>query len=213
MSRNIADLRRDYALAELDETSVNPDPIEQFHAWFDDAIKAEVPEPNAMTLATVDGDGRPHARIVLLKDADADGFVFYTNYQSAKGAELAVNPHAALVFLWKELERQVRIEGVVSPVSSEESEAYFRARPRGSQIGALASNQSRVVTNRETLDRRFAELDARYRDRDIPRPAHWGGYRLSPEVLEFWQGRQSRLHDRLRYLRTDEGWTLERLEP
>jgi pyridoxamine 5'-phosphate oxidase len=213
MSRNIADLRRDYALAELDETSVNPDPIEQFHAWFDDAIKAEVPEPNAMTLATVDSDGRPHARVVLLKEAGADGFVFYTNYQSAKGAELAVNPHAALVFLWKELERQVRIEGVVSPVSVEESEAYFRSRPRASQIGALASNQSRVVTDRDTLDQRFAELDALYRVQDIPRPSHWGGYRLSPELLEFWQGRQSRLHDRLRYLRTDEGWTLERLEP
>lgn len=213
MSRNIADLRRDYALAELDETSVNLDPIEQFHAWFDEAVKAEVPEPNAMTLATVDGDARPHARVVLLKDADAGGFVFYTNYQSAKGGELAVNPHAALVFLWKELERQVRIEGVVSPVSTEESEAYFRSRPRPSQIGALASNQSRVVADRGTLDQRFAEFDARYRDQDIPRPSHWGGYRLSPELLEFWQGRQSRLHDRLRYLRTDDGWRLERLEP
>jgi pyridoxamine 5'-phosphate oxidase len=213
MSRNIADLRRDYALAELDEDSVNPDPIAQFHAWFDEAVNAEVPEPNAMTLATVDGDGRPHARIVLLKEADSNGFVFYTNYQSTKGGELAVNPHASLVFLWKELERQVRIEGVVSPVSAEESEAYFRTRPRGSQIGALASNQSRVVADRRTLDQRFAEFDARYRDRDIPRPAHWGGYRLSPEVLEFWQGRRSRLHDRLRYLRTDQGWVLERLEP
>ncbi len=213
MPQNIADLRRDYALARLDEDSISADPIAQFHAWFDEANRAEVPEPNAMTLATVDSDGRPHARIVLLKEADAYGFVFFTNYQSAKGAELAGNPHAALVFLWKELERQVRIEGLVSAVSAAESEAYFRTRPHGSQLGALASNQSRVVADRATLDQRFAELDARYRDRDIPRPAHWGGYRLGAERIEFWQGRQSRLHDRLLYLRTDQGWLVQRLEP
>lgn len=213
MPSSLSELRREYALARLDEDSIEADPFRQFERWFEEARRAELPEPNAMTLATADPDGRPHARIVLLKDLEAGGFVFYTNYDSAKGRELAANPQAALVFLWKELERQVRIEGRVERVSDAESTAYFRIRPRGSQLGAAVSRQSRVVTDRATLDRRYLELEGRYRDRDIPRPPHWGGYRLIPETFEFWQGRRNRLHDRLHFRRDGEGWRLQRLEP
>ncbi|MEZ5591242.1 MAG: pyridoxamine 5'-phosphate oxidase [Gammaproteobacteria bacterium] len=214
MSSTLSELRRDYALASLARDSIDADPFRQFEHWFQEALKAEVLEPNAMTLATVDAQGHPSARIVLLKSVDPTGFVFFTNYQSNKGQQLAANPQAALVFFWKELERQVRIEGQVKKISRAESEHYFQSRPRGSQIGAAASNQSQVVANRATLEARFQDLEARYGEQDIPTPAHWGGYRLTPALLEFWQGRRNRLHDRLRYRLLDSGdWTIERLEP
>jgi pyridoxamine 5'-phosphate oxidase len=188
--------------------------LKQFQRWLHEAIEAELPEPNAMTLATVKADGSPAARVVLLKGLEATGFVFFSNYLSDKGTQLAANPQAALLFLWLELERQVRIEGHVSVIRLEESEAYFRTRPRDSQLGALASRQSRVVENRRLLEQRFEELSRRHADAEIPMPAHWGGYRLVPVMLEFWQGRPSRLHDRLRYrLQPDGNWLLERLEP
>jgi pyridoxamine 5'-phosphate oxidase len=214
MSPSLAALRQEYALGALNETEVDPDPIRQFQRWLDEAIKAELPEPNALTLATADRTGRPFARVVLLKDCDADGFVFYTNYRSDKGQQLAENPHAALVFLWLELERQVRVEGIVSKVSPAESEAYFHTRPRESQLGALASRQSQIVADRQTLDTRYQQLAAQYPDDNIPMPNQWGGYRVKPEMLEFWQGRHGRMHDRLRYRwQKDGGWWLERLEP
>jgi pyridoxamine 5'-phosphate oxidase len=216
MSPSLAALRQEYALGALNEADVDSDPIRQFQRWLAEAIKAELPEPNAMTLATADRTGRPFARVVLLKDCDADGFVFYTNYRSDKGRQLAENPHAALVFLWLELERQVRVEGIVSKVSSTESEAYFRTRPHESRLGALASRQSQIVADRQTLDDRYQQLAAQYpHDNDnIPMPNQWGGYRVKPEMLEFWQGRHGRMHDRLRYQRQrDSGWLLERLEP
>ncbi|MDQ5909036.1 MAG: Pyridoxine/pyridoxamine 5-phosphate oxidase [Pseudomonadota bacterium] len=216
MSSLLAALRQEYALGSLNETDVDPDPIRQFQRWLDEALKAELPEPNAFTLATADRTGRPFARVVLLKDCDVDGFVFYTNYRSDKGRQLAENPHAALVFLWLELERQVRVEGIVSKVSAAESEAYFHTRPRESRLGALASRQSQIVADRQTLDTRFAQLAAQYPEDDdnIPMPNQWGGYRVKPEMLEFWQGRHGRMHDRLRYQRQrDGGWLLERLEP
>lgn len=214
MSSTLSELRRDYALASLARDSIDTDPFRQFEHWFQEALKAEVLEPNAMTLATVDAQGHPSARIVLLKSVDPTGFVFFTNYQSNKGQQLAANPQAALVFFWKELERQVRIEGRVEKISRAESERYFQSRPRGSQIGAAASNQSQVVANRTVLETRFQDLEARYAEQDIPTPAHWGGYRLTPDLLEFWQGRRNRLHDRLRYRLLDSGdWSIERLEP
>lgn len=211
---DLADLRRDYALAQLDEHSVAADPIEQFHQWMNEARHAELPEPNAMTLATVDANSQPQARVLLLKEANIKGFVFYTNYTSSKGQELNQNPRATMVFLWLELERQVRINGRVSKLSAAEADDYFASRPRGSQLGALASQQSQVVTNRAELDARYAALEREYHDRPIPRPDYWGGYRLQPDMLEFWQGRRSRLHDRLRYRLNSEGdWRLERLQP
>jgi len=214
MKQPLAELRTDYSRSELSKASVDPDPFRQFQRWLHEAIEAELPEPNAMTLATVKADGGPTARVVLLKDLDATGFVFFTNYLSDKGRQLAANPQAALVFLWLELERQVRIEGGISLVTGEEAEAYFRTRPRNSQLGALASHQSRVVESRRLLEQRFEELGRQYAGRDIPMPVQWGGYRLVPAMLEFWQGRPSRLHDRLRYrLQPDDGWLLERLEP
>lgn len=214
MSKSLAELRQEYALGALSKAEVDPDPLQQFQRWFEAAIAAQLPEPNAMTLATADRTGRPYARVVLLKDCDADGFVFFTNYRSDKGRQLAESPHAALVFLWLELERQVRIEGTVSPIASAESEAYFRTRPRESRLGALASRQSQIVSSRQILDDRFAQLEAQYPDDNIPMPNHWGGYRVRPEMLEFWQGRHGRMHDRLRYRRqADDCWLLERLEP
>ena len=213
MASKIADLRREYTLETLSRSSVDPDPIVQFKKWFDEALSAEVMEPNAMTLATVNAQNQPSARIVLLKGFDQAGLVFFTNYRSAKGEQLAHNPRAALVFFWKELERQVRIEGQVSQVSRDESEAYFQTRPRGSQIGALASNQSRVVASRNELEKRFKEIEHRFAEQTIPTPPHWGGYRLAPHSFEFWQGRQSRLHDRIRYRLDNNGWRIERLEP
>lgn len=213
MSISVADLRRNYCLGSLDGADVDPDPIRQFARWFEEAVRAEVTEPNAMSVATVTAEGRPRARVLLLKGFDARGFTFFTNYASAKGCELAANPAAALCFWWVELERQVRIEGTVTRLDRAESAAYFMSRPLGSRIGAWASQQSRVVADRATLEARFAELEARYADGDVPMPDYWGGYRLTPDRIEFWQGRPSRLHDRIRYRLEQGSWVIERLEP
>jgi len=210
---DLAALRRDYALATLEERDVDPDPIRQFERWFADAAAARLPEPNAMTLSTATRDGVPSARIVLLKGVDANGFAFFTDYRSRKGAELAENPLAALTFLWKEIERQVRITGSVARVSTEESEAYFRTRPPGSRLGAWASHQSAVLASREELQARVQDMAARFPDGDVPLPPHWGGFRVTPDEIEFWQGRPSRLHDRLLYRRGERDWEICRLSP
>jgi pyridoxamine 5'-phosphate oxidase len=198
----------------LHETEIERDPIRQFQLWFDEAIAAKLPMPDAMSLATVTPDGRPTARMVLLKQVDADGFVFFTNYNSNKAKQLEINPYAALVFYWSQFERQVRIEGKVSKTAAEESAAYFATRPRESQIGAWASPQSEVISAREVLEQRAHELAEQYCDRDIDCPAHWGGFRLVPDRIEFWKGRAGRLHDRILYeLQPDESWTIKRLAP
>lgn len=209
----LADLRRDYTLAGLTEADAGFDPFALFRRWFDQAVVAELPEPNAFTLATCTPDGRPSARTVLLKHLDDRGFTFFTNYTSRKGREIAAHPFAAVVFLWDELERQVRVEGRVEKVTAEESDDYYRVRPLGSRLGAWASPQSEVIPDREFLERQYAELTAKYSDGDPPRPPHWGGYRIVPELFEFWQGRSSRLHDRIRFTRTPTGWKRERLAP
>jgi len=198
---------------ELDERVIDPDPINQFKLWFDDAVASGMKLPEAMTLATATPDGTPSARVVLLKSVDTDGFVFYTNYNSAKAGDLEANPAAALVFYWSQFDRQVRVQGVVEHVTPEESQAYFRTRPRESQIGAWASPQSEVIENRETLEARVAELEELYRDREIECPEHWGGYRLKPTRIEFWKGRLGRLHDRIVYERDGAGWKISRLAP
>jgi pyridoxamine 5'-phosphate oxidase len=205
--------RKEYTLTPLDEAHVDADPLVQFGHWFTEAEAADLIEPNAMTLATADSGGRPSARMVLLKGFDERGFVFYTNYGSRKAGELAGNPAAALVFWWPPLQRQVRVEGTVERVSHEESEAYFRTRPLGSRLGAWASAQSQVIAGRDELERRLEALAERYRDGNVPLPPFWGGYRVHPEVIEFWQNRPNRLHDRLRYRRAPGGWTIERLSP
>lgn len=198
----------------LDETRIEGDPIKQFQLWFDDAIAAKLPMPDAMSLATVTPDGRPTARMVLLKQVDADGFVFFTNYQSSKARQLDINPYAALVFYWPLLERQVRVEGKVAKTSAEESDAYFKTRPRESQIGAWASPQSEVISARDVLEQRAHELAEQYCDREIDCPLHWGGFRLKPDRIEFWKGRVGRLHDRILYeLQPDDTWTIKRLAP
>lgn len=212
MDKPISRLRREYSSVGFSEELADPDPIRQFDRWFDDAVRDNVLEPNAMTIATVNADGQPSARVMLLKGYDPQGFIFYTNYLSRKGRELTTNPHAALCFWWAELERQVRVEGVVERISEAESDAYFQSRPRESQIAAWASSQSQVLPDRAALLRQFDELNARYPDTP-PRPPNWGGYRLTPTALEFWQGREFRMHDRLRYTRTGPLWKLERLSP
>ncbi|WP_448532764.1 pyridoxamine 5'-phosphate oxidase [Parathermosynechococcus lividus] len=208
----IADLRRDYRRQRLLETQVAANPLHQFQVWFTDAVNAELPEPNAMTLATIGLDGMPAARVVLLKELDERGFVFFTNYRSRKGQELAHTPKAALVFWWAELERQVRIEGTVERISAAESDHYFATRPLGSRWGAWASQQSEVLESYAELEAKLAQIEARYGE-DVPRPEHWGGYRVLPTLIEFWQGRPNRLHDRLCYRRKEGGWQMVRLYP
>lgn len=209
---NLADIRKDYALASLDVADVAADPLEQFRKWLAEAMTAKCPEPTAMSLATADARGRPSSRILLLKEVDAQGLVFYTNYQSRKGAELAANPYAAMLFHWIELEREVRIEGRVEKAEAAAADAYFASRPLLSRIGAHASPQSREIEDRAWLEREFAAAEARLGDAP-PRPAHWGGYRLVPECFEFWQGRRSRLHDRVVYRSAAPGWRIGRLAP
>lgn len=213
--KGLADLRKEYIQRSLNEQQVDPNPLTQFQIWLDQAIAAQVPEPNAMTLATATLEGSPSARIVLLKQVDPQGFVFFTNYASRKGQELAANPQAALIFWWAELERQVRVEGPITPVPTAESDAYFQSRPRGSQLGAWVSLQSQVIPHRQVLDQQLWDLKQQYQDQIIPRPSTWGGYRLRPTTIEFWQGRPNRLHDRLRYylLLENSAWRIERLSP
>jgi len=201
------------ALEGLDEKTIDRDPIRQFQTWFNDAIEAKLPLPEAMTLATATPDGKPSARMVLLKQVDDDGFVFFTNYKSPKAEQLDANPYAALVFYWSRLDRQVRVEGSVVRTSAQESRDYFKTRPRESQIGAWASAQSEVISGREVLEERARELETLYGDRDIDCPEHWGGYRLTPERIEFWNSRIGRLHDRILYERDSTGWSITRLAP
>ncbi|MEO5891351.1 MAG: pyridoxamine 5'-phosphate oxidase [Ferruginibacter sp.] len=211
---NIAGIRKDYILQTLQETEVETNALNQFGRWWQDAISSAIDEVNAFTLATTTLDGKPSARIVLLKGYDENGFVFFTNYTSNKGNELAKNPKVAMVFFWKELERQVRIEGVAEKVSTEESDSYFASRPEGSRIGAWASPQSNIIENRSVIEDNVLKYQQKFADQPIPRPGHWGGYRVKPNQVEFWQGRSSRLHDRLQYTLQENGsWKIERLAP
>lgn len=211
---SLADLRKDYSLAGLTEKDLARDPFRQFEKWFQEAEAAKIVEPNAMTLATATVDGRPSARTALLKGFDGRGFVFYTNYLGRKGRELEANPHATMLFPWLALERQVTIEGTITKVSREEAEAYYHSRPLLSQLSAWVSQQSSVVSSRKVLEDGMKEMEQKYAGKTVPLPEHWGGYRLSPERVEFWQGRRSRLHDRLRYCRGEDGsWLVERLAP
>ena len=213
MNSNIAAIRKDYSAKNLSEKDVAKDPVDQFGQWWKEATDSGIDEVNAMTLATASADGMPSARIVLLKGFDRQGFVFFTNYNSYKGQQLLENPKACLVFFWKELERQVRITGLVSKADEKESEDYFMSRPAGSRIGAIASPQSQVISSREWLDQHYKEV-AQQDEAELKRPEHWGGYRVKPVIIEFWQGRSSRLHDRIQYSLQDNGsWKIERLAP
>lgn len=211
--RELNDLRREYAAGGLHESDLEPDPLTMFRRWMQDSVRAGLYEPNAMVVATVDATGTPAQRIVLLKRIDERGFAFFTNYSSRKGEELAANPRASLLFPWQQLERQVRVEGTVSRLSEAENDAYFATRPRASQLGAWASPQSQVIPDRATLDRRYDEVVERFGEGDIPRPQHWGGFCVEPQVVEFWQGRLGRMHDRLRYRHEAGTWITERLAP
>lgn len=210
---NIADIRKDYKLQMLEESSVDKNPIKQFAKWWDEALNSNIDEVNAFTLATVNAAGKPSARILLLKGFDENGFVFFTNYNSDKGKELAANPNAAIVFFWKELERQVRIEGMVEKINAAESDAYFYSRPEGSRIGAWASPQSTVINDRKILEDNVKKYEAQFAGKKIERPPHWGGYCLQPQLIEFWQGRPSRLHDRIQFTKEKDKWKIERLAP
>ena len=214
MNKNIADIRRDYSLQSLTENNIDANPIIQFKKWWDETLNSEIIEPNAMTLATASQDGLPSARIVLLKGVSEKGFVFFTNYESYNGQQLAENPKACLVFFWKEIERQVRITGLVSKISGKESDEYFETRPGNSRIGAWASPQSRVIESRDWLDLQFNRLLAKMEGSSIQRPPYWGGYIVNPVMIEFWQGRPSRMHDRIQYsIEEDGSWKIERLAP
>lgn len=214
MSPSIADLRKEYSSESLLETDVEANPIDQFEKWWSQAISSQIDEANAMTLATASADGMPSARIVLLKGFDKKGFVFFTNYESFKGVQMGENPKACLVFFWKELERQVRITGLVKKVSEKESDDYFLSRPQGSRVGAWTSPQSRVIESRDWLDDRYRKLSEEFQNKEVKRPPHWGGYVVAPVIIEFWQGRPSRLHDRIQYSLEDDGsWKIERLAP
>lgn len=211
--KNIADIRTDYLLASLDDTSVGDNPITFFNQWFNEALEAQVAEVNAMTIATVSADNKPHARIVLLKGITDDNFVFFTNYNSAKGQEIEANPHASLVFFWHELQRQVRIEGRIEKISDAESDEYFFSRPEGSQIGAWSSPQSSIITDRNILEDNYQKYQKQFGE-NIPRPEHWGGYKVVPSNIEFWQGRGNRMHDRILFsLSGDNSWQKNRLAP
>jgi pyridoxamine 5'-phosphate oxidase len=212
--KDIQDIRSEYHLALLSEKDTTDDPIKQFDKWFNEALKSEQHEPTAMTLATATHDGRPSARIVLMKGFNHDGFAFYTNYLSRKGKEIAKNPLGALIFFWDVLERQVRIEGTIEKLSKEDSERYFHSRPKGSQVGAVVSPQSQEIDGRDELEKKWAEAEAQYADKEVPKPSYWGGYVLKPRLIEFWQGRPSRLHDRIAYKKIDnKNWKKVRLAP
>jgi pyridoxamine 5'-phosphate oxidase len=214
MSKSISDIRKDYRLQSLSESDVASDPVKQFTTWWNDVLRSEISEPNAMTLATASSDGLPSARIVLLKGFDENGFVFFTNYNSFKGMQLQENPRACLVFFWKELERQVRIMGIIETLTASENDEYFNSRPEGSRLSAIASPQSQVVENRQWLETQVGQLSEQLSGKTIPRPEHWGGYRVRPAIIEYWQGRSNRLHDRIQYTLTEEGdWKIERLAP
>ena len=211
---SVRDLRTSYEKGELDEASVARDPFVQFGMWLDEAVLDEtLTEPNAVTVATVDDDGQPSARVVLLRGYDERGFVFFTNYESRKGRELAAHPRAGLLFYWGPLQRQIRIDGTVARLPADESDAYFARRPRGHRLSAWASKQSAVVPDRAFLEAQMARADERFRDVEVPRPPYWGGYRVSPRAFEFWQGRRNRVHDRIAYVRDGDGWRTERLSP
>lgn len=212
-ARELNDLRRDYATGGLSEGDLAPDPVSMFRRWMHDAVTAGLYEPNAFVLASVGEDGTPASRMLLLKGLDQRGFVFFSNYTSRKGSEIAANPRVSLLFPWHQLERQVRVEGTAERLGGAENDAYFAGRPRAAQLGAWASPQSEVVPDRTALDDRYREVVARFGDADVPRPEHWGGYLVAPEVVEFWQGGLGRMHDRLRYRRAGDGWTIDRLAP
>ncbi|WP_374164930.1 pyridoxamine 5'-phosphate oxidase [Arcticibacter sp. MXS-1] len=213
-NETIQNLRQEYRAATLSETEVAPDPISQFSKWFSEALASSLTEPNAMTLATATADGKPSARIMLLKGFEERGFIFYTNYLSRKGQEITKNPYASLVFFWQELERQVRIEGILEKIDEKESERYFHSRPRGSQIGAHASPQSREIAGRQVLEKNIEQLEEKYKDgAEIPKPPHWGGYIVKPTFVEFWQGGRGRVHDRIAYRLENNTWKIVRLAP